>query len=149
MLILGTQEAGSAAERRWNNLNTFQDFRTENNSRQGQYLALAGLHVPSSLDSEYFANKKHDSAQHGIAAPGALSPHQSTFDVYIGKSTFDVFTGPLNHQYTLHPNAAPCSLNLKLKPESLFRASALISRESAMSRPEMHTKPHRLTHYFP
>jgi len=41
----------SAAERRANNFNGFQDVRTENGSSQGHNLALTCLFVPSSLDS--------------------------------------------------------------------------------------------------
>ena len=44
----------SAAERRQregNNLNHFQDFRTENGSLQGLDVALTDLFIPSSLDS--------------------------------------------------------------------------------------------------
>ena len=41
----------AAAQRGENNLNTFNDVRTENGSSQGQNLALTGLCGPSSLDS--------------------------------------------------------------------------------------------------
>jgi len=41
----------AAGERGGNNLNGFEDFRTENGSSQGQNLALTGLFVPSSIDS--------------------------------------------------------------------------------------------------
>jgi len=34
----------------WNNLNDFNDFRSENGSSPGQILALTGFIVPSSLD---------------------------------------------------------------------------------------------------
>jgi len=38
-------------ERRGDNLNSFNDFRPENGSSQGQNLVVTGLYVPSSLDS--------------------------------------------------------------------------------------------------
>ena len=41
----------SAFERRGNNLNGFQDFRTDNCSSQGQNLISAVPSVPNSLDS--------------------------------------------------------------------------------------------------
>jgi len=40
--------APPAAEQGWNNLNGFEDVRTENGSSKGQNLALTGLLVPSS-----------------------------------------------------------------------------------------------------
>ena len=43
----------NAGERRGNNLNSCQDFRTENGSSQGQNLSLTGLFVPSSLDKDF------------------------------------------------------------------------------------------------
>ena len=42
----------TAAARGGNNSKGFKDFRTENGSRQGQNLALTGLYVPSSLNSD-------------------------------------------------------------------------------------------------
>ena len=42
---------GTAGERGGNNLNGFQDFRTENGPRHGRNLALTGVFVPSLLDS--------------------------------------------------------------------------------------------------
>ena len=42
---------GTAAERGGNTLHASKDFRAESGSSQGQILALAGLFVPSSLNS--------------------------------------------------------------------------------------------------
>jgi len=51
MLGLKSVVSLTAAERGGSNSKGFQDFRTENGSRQGQILALAVLCVPCSLDS--------------------------------------------------------------------------------------------------
>ena len=48
----GEGGAVTAAERGRNHLNGIQDFRAENGSSLGQNLALAGLVVPTSLDSD-------------------------------------------------------------------------------------------------
>ena len=47
----GSGGAMTPAKRVGNNLNGFKDFRTGNDSSQGQNLALTGSFVPSSLDS--------------------------------------------------------------------------------------------------
>ena len=47
----GRAPRGAAGERGGKNLNGVKDCRTENGSSQGQYLALTGLFVQSSLDS--------------------------------------------------------------------------------------------------
>jgi len=48
----------TAVERGGNNLNVFNDFRTENGSSQGQNLALTGLFVPSSLTPHILPSRR-------------------------------------------------------------------------------------------